>query len=306
MAINQVYFGFLPYEGTIEFDGGVIPPVPEYDKVVAWVEKYTNHDGFLYPPVEKRVILDPRTGKPIGQVPKTKRPALLHKIPPSHELCLTVTGTSDNIRKGPGAFIIHLFAYLFQTRLQFDDWWFDGRVPIRRPRSFDLNKDTVQDLMSHSYRTWQGWNARDQRLITNLLYMHSRIPLYAWDWEQFTLEYMVLDGCWNLAAQLYGVVAKKHKERIKILCDTFHIPYNNDLIKRIVDLRNELFHETLWDGSQPCTAVSIDAFQQVGNLRRLNQRIIPALLGYKTPFIKTSWCSLSASWFERQAISEHI
>ncbi|MEM4406590.1 MAG: hypothetical protein QXS68_06045 [Candidatus Methanomethylicaceae archaeon] len=297
---NQILFGFLPYKGSFQFNGGVILPVPEYDKVASWVDKYTNEDGFLYPPTERRMQLDLKTQKPVKVIPKTKRPALLHRVPASHELLLSASGTTEEIQKGPGAFIIHLLAYLFQIRLQFQSWWFDRRVPIRCPRNFDFNEGTAEDFLSHCYKTWQGWNEREQRLITNVLYMHSRVPSYEWDWERFTIEYMVLDACWKLALRLFGVNKKTpHKDRIKVLCNTFQIPYDENLVTRIVELRNTLFHETLWDGSQPCTTVSDDAFQQPGNLRRINQRIIPALFGYKTSFIRNGWWSLSPSWFDK-------
>src|SRR5207249_1122143 len=117
-------------------------------------------------------------------------------------------------------------------------------------------------------------------LITNVLFMHSRVPSYEWDWERFTMEYMVFDGCWKLARLRYHVKDLPHSDRIKTICQRFSIPCDNDLVRRIVTLRNNLLHETLWDGSQPCTAASVDACQQPDNLRRLNQRVIPALLGY--------------------------
>ena len=69
------------------------------------------------------------------------------------------------------------------------------------------------------------------------------------------------------------------------------------LPKKICDLRNELFHETLWDGSQPCTAVNTDAFMCAYHLRRFNQRLIPALLGYNNEYVKTEWWSLSSFLF---------
>ena len=294
---NQDRFGFLNRKWTIEFDGGTVSPIPEFDEIAAQVHKHTNEDGFLYPPLTQRVRWNPRTKKSYKKIPRTKRPALLHRLPASHELCLSTSSTIEDIRKGSGAFVIHLLAYLFGTRLQFHDWWFDGRVPIRLTDNF--TKATAENFLSHCYRTWLGWTKKQQWLITNLLYMHSRTPLYEWDWERFIIEYMVLDGCWKVAKSRYGVKDSGHSYRIKTLCEAFDISYDADLVRKIVNLRNDLFHETLWDGSQPCTTVSEDAFRQPDNFRRLNQRLIPALLGYKTPYVKTAWWSLSACWFDQ-------
>jgi hypothetical protein len=293
-------FGFLPNKWTIEFDGGKISPIPEFDNAAAWVDKYTNEDGFLYPATMQRVEVDPITMKPSKYIPKTERPAHLHRIRPSHKICLSTSGLPEDIRKGPGSFIIHLLAYLFGVRLQFENWWVDGRLPIRekaRTQSISFAKDTAEDFLSHSYQTWKHWSQKEQKLITNILFMHSRAPSYEWDWERFTIEYMVLDGCLRLVQSLHLIQRKQRKKKkprdpsepIKTLCDSFSIPCDGDLACKIVSLRNQLFHRTLWDGSQPGTAVSSLAFMSPIHLRRLNQRLIPALFEYKTPYIKTAW-----------------
>jgi hypothetical protein len=303
--VKRYYFGFLPHKWTIEFDGGKVSPIPDYDEVMAWVDQYVNEDGFLYPPTVHRVKVDPITMIYLEEIPKTERPAHLHKIPPSHELSLYHSGTQEDIRKGPGSFIIHLIAYLFGVRLQFYDWWVDGRLPIRdnaRTHSISFIKETAEHFLSHCYRTWRGWSEKEQKLITNILFMHSRAPLYEWDWEHFAMEYMVFDGCWKLGEFLsffQNMCRIPHGKRIKILCQAFDIPFKKDLVDEIVDLRNKLFHETLWDGSQPCTAVSTSAFMSTYHLRRLNQRLIPVLFGYKTPYVQTGWWFLGTYSFDQ-------
>jgi hypothetical protein len=257
-------FGFLPCDWMFEFDGGEIWPIPEIRKVRKRVDKFTNEDGFLYPPLSHRVRLEPKTNRVLQKIPRTERPAHLHPVPPSHELRLRVSGTVEEGRKGPGAFVLHLLAYLFGIRLQFHDWWFDSRVPIRMGQTHNIhpNKAAAEPFLSHCYRVWESWSTEEQKLITNLLFMHSRAPSYEWDWERFAVEYMLFDGCWKLAKQKHGVKNVPHSDRIKVVCQKFDIPCDNDLARKIVNLRNELFHETLWDRLQPCTAVSVDAFQQ--------------------------------------------
>lgn len=292
--VKRDYFGFLPHKWTIEFDGGKVSPIPEFDEVAASVNKDTYEDGFLYPPIEYGVSVDPVTIKPLEKIPKTEKPAHLYRIPPSHELCLSTSGTPEDIRKGPGSFIIQLLAYLFGVRLQFYDWWIDSRLPIKervRTHGIRLTEKTVEEFLSHCYKTWKGWSEEECKRINNVLFMHSKAPSYEWDWEQFMIEYMVLDGCWKLA-ELLGSIRRRnvsHKNRIKTLCQVFEIPTNNDLTDKIVSLRNELFHETLWDGSQPGIAVSNSSFNLPTHLRCLNQRLIMALFNYKTPYIQTGW-----------------
>ena len=169
---------------------------------------------------------------------------------------------------------------------------------MRSTHSIHVNKAVAGDFLSNCYQIWRKWPERKQKLISNLLFMHSRAPSYEWDWERFMIEYMVFDGCWKL----FGYIGEKepgHGDRIKTLCDEWSIPSDDTLIKSIVVLRNDLFHETFWDKSQPCTGVSSEAFLQAYNLRRLNQRLIPALLGYNNSYVRTSWWSLGTCLFEK-------
>jgi hypothetical protein len=284
-------FGFLPFEYAIEFEGGTISPVSNYDGIRASVEEHTYDDGFLYPHLTRRVReLDEKT--------ETKwPPSLTYQISASHELSLSSAGTLEELRRGPSGFVIHLLAYLFGVRLQFHDWWVDGRMPIRSTHNIHVTKAVAEDFLSNCYQIWRKWPERNQKLISNLLFMHSRAPSYEWDWERFMIEYMVFDGCWKLSG--FDGKRRGHGDRIKTLCDKWDIPSNDALIKNIVVLRNDLFHETFWDKSQPCTGVSSEAFLQAYNLRRLNQRLIPALLGYNNSYLRTSWWALGTCLFEK-------
>jgi hypothetical protein len=295
------YFGFLPVKWEFRFADGSISPIAEFDSVSEEVDREINEDGFMYPPVSRRFRLDFRTMEPLEEVSKTKRPALLHPVPTSHLIHSAAPGTTEAFRKGPGSFLMHLLAYLFGIRLQFHDWWFDSRIPMRLALNHNVHpdKETAGDFLSHCYDAWQAWPAEDQKLITNLLSMHSRAPAYEWDWERFTIEYMVFDGCWKLARRRHALRDVPHNYRINEACQRFGIPYDDALAKKICDLRNELFHETLWDWSQPYTAVSTDAFMCPYHLRRLNQRLIPALLGYNNGYVKTGWWSLGSFLFGR-------
>jgi hypothetical protein len=281
------FFGYIPYRFTVEFNDGKISPVENFDEVTAWVDKYRNQDGFIYPPIEKRVVLSDSGNK--EEVPNSERPALLHRIPASHMMSLSFYEDREKIRKGPGAFIIHLLAYLFGVRLQFYDWWFDGRVPIKSTHNIHISEKGIENFVSHCYQTWKTWPEDAKTLITNILYMHSRSPSYEWDWEQFMIEYMVFDGCWKLTEMIHKLQRPKHAKRFNILCEEFGILYNKTLIGNIVQLRNNLFHETLWSGGQPCSATDGPGWASPFYLRKFNQRLIPAILEYDTPYVRTPW-----------------
>lgn len=298
MAISDL-FGFLDYSTRIDFDGGYIVPSDVFNNACKWVNKYKNKDGFVYPPLERRVKYDILEGKAGKRIPNTERPALLHKMPPSHVLSLDVNVTNNNsLRKADSGFIMHLLSYIFGTRIQFHDWWIDGRVPVKPTHNIHFIHSVIEDFISHSYKTWKSWHDKERNFFTNILYMYSRAPSYEWDWERFLFEYIVFDAAFYLSAKMYRCKANSHKAQFKSGCDKFGIPFNGNLIDEIYKLRNGLFHYALWGGGQPCTADN-NSFMQPYNLRRFNARLLPALLGYKTPFIQTEWWHLGTYSFDK-------
>lgn len=295
------YFGYLGKKESYIFDGGKITVVDDFDSAWNWVKKYANRDGFVYPPSQRNYRRDPitREGKEI--VPNTERPALLHNMPVSHSIELIDGGGVDEQRKGPSGFLIHLLGFILGYRLQFHDWWLDGRVPIHGNNGFHVHRTTVEDFLSHCFSVWKDWNTTNQQLVTNILFMFARAVHYEWDWERFAVEYMVIDGLWKLSCDLRGVKASytPHTSRIRKLCEIYGIPANEDYIEKAVSLRKDLFHETLWDKGQPCSAGSDEAILLTVFLRNLTTRIIPAIFDYRTPFINTGWWYLGQCAFDR-------
>lgn len=293
-------FGFLKYPTKIEFDGGKVSIEDNYEYGCRWIEKYMHKDGFIYPLISHKVELNSISGEVRREIPKTERPALLHKLPSSHKLIVENTIDYTFSRMNDAGFIIHLLSYVFGTRLQFEGWWFDRRVPIKPTNDFYIAHSTIEDFLSKGYQRWKSWDEEKRKKIINILIMYSRAPSYDWDWERFTIEYMVFDGLYNLTYKLYHCRANNHKERFKTVCDKFGIQFHEELVNRIYALRNDLFHETLWDKGQPCTAnTGSDAFYQPLNLRRFNSRLIPAILGYKTPYVKIGWWYMGKCVFDR-------
>ena len=225
---------------------------------------------------------------------------MLHKLPVTHQIIIEQPVSDQEIRISDAAFVVHLLSFIFGTRLQFKDWWFDSRVPTRPTLNIYIRHSTVEDFISIAYQTWETWEEQKRKWFNNILVMFSKAPSYEWDWERFTIEYMVFDGLFKLAEMLFGCTAKSHKKRFEALCNIFGIPFNEELIERIYTLRNDLFHQTLWNNGQPGTVnANSNAFYQPYHLRRFNSRLIPAILGYQTPYIKTGWWYMETIAFEK-------
>jgi hypothetical protein len=283
-------FGFLPKQLDLECSGFKIYCVDNFHETLESIKETINKDGFIYPPMIYSAVVDPTTTQKIKRIPNSERPALLHKLPSSHHIRFEtdVMKEKKELRYESFGFIIHLIGYVFGVRLQFHDWWFDGRIPFRSQHNITITKETLEKFFVHSISKFMSWEKDKQKLFINILHMHNRAPSYEWDWEQFSIEYMVFDACWKFSG--FGEATKtKHKERIKRICTEYQLYQENDVIKKITNLRNGLFHESLWCGEMPCTAADNEDFFVAYHLRRLNHRLIPALLGYNSSYVKSNW-----------------
>jgi hypothetical protein len=282
------------------FDGVTIAPLPNYSEIAAVVSESEHEDGFWYPPQSWRVELDPRTNEPVREIPKTKRPAHLWKVPASHCLTAPTTLGRDDFRRETGLFIINVLAYFFGTRLQFHDWWIDSRIPTKPKAHIHDPSRIIEPFMSTCYRTWRTWTLEEGKAITGLLHMHSRVPGYEWAWERFAFEYMVFDGLYALAAPRHGLPPRGfHGERIERLCQILAIPTDAPFVERIVKLRNDLFHEVTFGNAPPGFSGHGEVYVLPYRLRDLNRRIIAAMLGWDVPFVHSEWWYLDSVPLDR-------
>ena len=274
-----ISFGFLPHKCVIEFGNGKITPISEFDRVAKAVKKRLHEDGHLYPTVLPSVIVVSALGR---KTPRTRRPAHLYQVPPSHNLYIAPQRHESNIREGSAGFVIHLLGFLFRTRLQFADWFYDGRIPVDFTGTFALARDPIQagNYISNAYETWSNWPEVERTRFTNILYMHSRVSAYEWDWEQFTLEYMILDACWKMGQKLFKLHAKTNADRIPVLCKAMGVePHHLGIdLKTMTDLRNDLFHEGLWYKARP-GSVGRRPFYIHAAMGALCKELILALIG---------------------------
>lgn len=289
-------FGFLPVKLKFDSADYAIYPVDNFDELEKDIKKYVNRDGFVYPPQIYSAKLDPVTFQEISKIPNSERPAHLYKMPASHniEVKQDDTKNKEDMRRTFFSFIMHILGYVYGTRLQFYDWWFDGRIAFEGQHNITISEENLKKFLEHSLNTFKVWGDAEQKFFINILYMHNRSPSYEWDWERFTIEYMVFDACWK-----FSKLAKvPHAERIKRICEEYSLHYDKEAVDRIVGLRNDLFHEALWSNDQPGTAAEAQDFMASYNLRRLNHRIIPALLNYASSYIKSDWTNIGCYNFD--------
>lgn len=294
--------GFFPYNEPIQFYNGGIYPLDNFKEIEAEIFDEANKDGFYYPPnvhtvSQSHEVVDRKLVTKEKVVQNSKRPAHIFKMPPSHEIKIIKPVFGEEAKKWDGLFLTYLVAFHFGIRLQFFDWWFESRVPISIKRDFVTTHSTTENFIDRAYENWSNVCDDARQRITNLLFMQTKIRSYEWDWERFIISYMVFDGCYKYLNKYLGVKSSSHRGRLQAVIDYYGMQYNEDLVSRIVELRNDLFHESLWDGGQPCNSGSTFSCSATSNLSWLNARVIAALLGYKGKYIQSCWWSRSMSLF---------
>jgi len=298
MSENQVdSFGYLSEKLDFLFDGGSVTTKGDSVEVRKWINSQTNRDGYLYPSTSYTIKRDIRS-KQWRRIPKTNRPAKYFHMPPSHNIFLNDQSDQILCRYGLAGFVVHSLAFLFGTKLQFWDWFIEGRIPTRRQTiNIALVPSDVQTFFGRAVPVWQGYSDLNKKRMVNLLFVHSIAGALEWDWQQLQTEYMVTDACYSVANDIGKCKASGHKARLIALSDAFGLAKNEKWFKLIVDLRNHLFHETLWDGGSPFSPRSPDSLFAPLHLRRFNHRLITALLYGPCKYTKTSWTSIGTYAF---------
>jgi hypothetical protein len=294
---SDTEFGFLTRSLSLASDRIGIVPKDDYVVNLAQFTGDLHTDGFFYPSSTHTVAF-PNWPDMTRQerVPNTGRPAQLFTLPASHTL--SIKGPiGDEPARDDASFIVQVLAYLFGTRLQVAGWQFDGRIPVRHSTHHTwIGQAALERFVPQAYEEWRSQNANGRLRLTNILYMHCKASSYEWPWERFFVEYLVTDALFDYCYRTTLTTRVTHGERLKEMCGRLGVWCPAEApIEALVDMRNSLFHEALWDGERPGYRTGEDSYYKVFELRTLNQRLIAALLGGATPYTGIPW----TAWRER-------
>lgn len=294
----QDRFGFLPERLDVLWEWGQVRTLEQFDKAKEWLTGRLHPDTYYYPPTQHT-----RRGWPPEEaevVPNSERPALLHRVPATHELVLSDYDKDESLRTGIAGFIVHFLGFLLGHRVQFDDWWMDGRLPSRcQSDAPPHSAREVSVCLDVAVATWMRADDRAKRVLTNAIFMHNRAPSYEWSWERFIIEYQVFDALFRVAVRVHGVKDPRvHADRFAAFGDAFGLHQDAERIATIVQLRNDLFHETLWVGGTPTGDESEGGYYGAIWLQHINQRMGLAVLGFSGSYVRSEWASLLARFLD--------
>jgi hypothetical protein len=301
ISMKSLEFGFLqePLKGN--FLGVSFEPVDDYTEKLSILKTITNIDGFYYPPEVARYTTDTTIENIKEKIEKSEKPALVYPLFSSHTLSIQHPVSSSNEPCSDAALIIYLMAYIFGTRLQPSEWKFDGRIPFKSNKEFAIHDSTCLHFLENVYRWWRNLKEQQRRKFVNILYVYTRAKSLQWDWDVFIHQYMVFDALYKLHVELQPYkTANNHKARFNILCGEYSV-FDDQLITRIYNARNNLFHEAMWIGDSTIGFGSpdSDAYLLPQYLASLNSQIICGITGYKNQYTRTAWWSRQMLLFDR-------
>jgi len=208
-------FGFLFEKLNVSFDGGSVTTREDFVKARKWVNSQVNKDGYLYPSTSYAVTKDIKSEK-WKRVPKTTRPAKFFHMPPSHEISMLNPTDQKSDRYGLAGFVVQSLAFLYGTKLQFWDWFIEGRVPVKTQTiNIALTASDVEMFFGRAVPTWKDYSHINKKRMVNLLFVHSVAGAVEWDWQRFQLEYMVTDACYRIALDVKKCSAPRHEDRLQ-------------------------------------------------------------------------------------------
>lgn len=287
----EIGFGILVKQLEVSLPLVRISPRPDFTKTTDQFKHDLHRDGFFYPsPIHQVRFPDWPDETRTEPVPNTSRPAHLFILPSSHTLTL-----SDPLGETPArddaSFLVHLLAYVYGTRLQVEGWQFDGRIPVSHPTHHVwAGPAAVTRFIEYAYNEWRSQPAERRLRLTNILYMHSRAPSYDWPWERFLFEYLVTDAIYDYCRRTGLTVPVSHEERIRELCGRLGVWCPTEApVNALVQMRNTLLHEALWEDERPGYAISAEHYYRVFELRALNQRLIAAIMGGASEYAAIEW-----------------
>ena len=306
-------FGFLYEPFSMSVAAVRIEPLPDYGERSAWYKASSNADGFFYPPQMALYTRKSDSAK-ARKLPRTTRPARVYNLPASHAIEISAP-IEQNQPYSDANFLIQVLAFIFGTRLQFEEWRLDGRVPTTSVLNVFVDNATCAHFVEYMYLWWRTLPPDLRTRAVNLFYAFNRASAAEMDWDALHQQYMVFDGlfcfhkCLKLALERTPTPVLKrdskkpsHEGRFDIMCSAYGIQPNKEVVKIIYKARNNFFHEAMWAGGMVGYGTTEPGASQYSrSLSRLNARLLCAIAGYKNVYTASVWWAMGGFLFDQSA-----
>jgi hypothetical protein len=284
MASIERQFGFYPYQLDIDTGQVKIMTLPALEETVKRVEASTQ--------VAKDWYYSPDRTENGMPMPYPRR---IFQLPKTHLLQVSNPASSDpelHIK-----FYVWCLSFFVGMRLTTEEAGFLDTTPIKTGALVDFNCIPSAEILSIIDNLWINYAGTEVPNLFNsaihALFL-SQNPLNL-EFERFQYLYLASDACFKIASAV-NIVPKgtTHAMRVEWMCQTYSLicpgwakttklskgKYQSDM----ADIRNNLFHEALWN--QEPLGFSTKKTYKGGNLNlefsALLCRLLVALMGCQT------------------------
>ena len=290
-SATTIRFGYWPKLAKVEFSGGVIFPVEGLQELLNMVNETSfSKNDLMYPPLYEIETMELRGSR--RTVPNSMHGAEMYPWYSTHILHLKDPPSGDlkDFRRNPVFFLLQCLSYIEGVRCLPEDWCFFGKLPLKNKSG--ANFTDVGQALDICFATWKSLADDRRSRLTNILHFYNANIGFKWFWERFSNEYMVFDACWRFTYPNDLVGTKKvkvHKERIRVMLGELRIACEDEQIKNIVSMRNNLVHELAWVGETFVGEGDLNQLRYVYELRQMNHRILGHLLGMRGPYFRSKF-----------------
>lgn len=293
----NVRFGYVPIDHEWTIAEYTITPVDQYREAVDYVTAEANEaESFYYP----RECFTARgtDAATMVRVPRSRHIESMFKLPATH--CITWRSQApppsrDDFLRGEGSLLIHGLGFLLRLRCQFEDWWYEARIPTKQSPICLMRVNEIGQVLAFVLQEYRTWPQQTRSRFANALFVKSRTSSHHWTSEQFASEYAVFDAlyqCWHTRPAQTRRRQGKHGKRFAQVGEAGLVHWDARHAaeaQAFVLFRNDLIHEGLWLGGTPLSGGFPDG---VRHLSQLNDRLVLALTKVECGFRSTSWMGM--------------
>lgn len=209
---------------------------------------------------------------------------------PTHRLEIGVSPDPDLAR-----FLVVVLGFLNGVHVFPDRWLHYYRAAIEPALLVDfyITTPSAMRILNLALDTFLNATDHERKLLFGAVHWYLFSERYEHPFERFGGQYKVLDTCWRIHADRFGVSGASHSDRPAILSAHYGMPLpawgvapsgqQSDLAK----LRNEFDHEGLFAGEPIGLAHPADHPNIALELRCLNSRFLLALLSEQSAYVRS-------------------
>jgi hypothetical protein len=295
---DVVEFGWLPEDRAYRSTRITIAPLHNYEQAIGCVRAARRViEGWFYPPL----VRDPKGHT--ADCEGVEIHARGFSLPATHRLEVDIRSADSRL----AAFILQVFAFSKGLRLLPAEWthFYRAAVEPGKLADFICLPGREVEICERAYDLWR--TLPDPTLERSLFGLHHWYLFgqsYEHEFERFSAQYTVLDGCFSLVRQLSSIGTVPHTQRPQFLCERYKIPVPTwarvaGKTCAIADLRNAFVHEALYGGEPIGFAYpkgELDGIEL--ELTNLNARILLAILGFTGDYVQSEVGTRNVFLFE--------